>query len=66
MVTGTVCVTKASAGVIPANSAYGFEIVSNLEKHTTDVSIHYTIEHLVPGMKARVRVSAGNRVGFRP
>ena len=66
MVAGTVGITKVSAGVIPANSAYGFEIVSDLNEHTTDGSIHYLIEHLVPGMKVRVRVSAGNQVGFGP
>ncbi|KAL7541113.1 LOW QUALITY PROTEIN: hypothetical protein ACHAXR_012985 [Thalassiosira sp. AJA248-18] len=66
MVAGTVGIAKVSVGTIPANSAYGFEIISDPNELTIDDSIHYIIEHLVPGTAYFVRTSAGNRVGFGP
>ncbi|KAL7554112.1 hypothetical protein ACHAWF_017504 [Thalassiosira exigua] len=66
MVAGTVGISKVATGTIPANAAYGFEIISSPEALMEDGSIPYIIEHLVPGMKVFVRVSAGNQVGFGP
>ncbi|KAL9181119.1 hypothetical protein ACHAXT_009924 [Thalassiosira profunda] len=66
MAAGTVDVAKLSAGTIPSNSAYGFEILSDIHALTVDDTLHYAVEHLVPGMKVFVRISAGNQVGFGP
>ena len=68
MVAGTVDISKISTGTIPQAAAYGFEIINDISSLTTtdDGSINYIIEHLVPGMKVFVRVSAGNQVGFGP
>jgi len=67
LVAGTVDITKTTVGIIPTNAAYNYEIVNDINALTTDDGyIHYIIEHLVPGMKVFVRISAGNQVGYGP
>ncbi|KAL7442689.1 hypothetical protein ACHAXH_009869 [Discostella pseudostelligera] len=66
VVAGIVGITKVSAAISPADSAYGFEVLSEIDDHIVDGTIHYFIRHLVPGMKIFVRVSSGNQVGFGP
>ncbi|KAL3797523.1 hypothetical protein HJC23_009887 [Cyclotella cryptica] len=63
---GIIEITRLGVGSLPANAAYGFEIIDNIDKMTPDLALHYSIKHLVPGMALFVRVSAGNRVGFGP
>eukprot|EP00956_Cyclotella_meneghiniana_P022416 scaffold42451_cov66-Cyclotella_meneghiniana.AAC.3 len=63
---GIVDITKLGTGSVPANAAYGFEVVENFDALTPDQSIHYTIKHLVPGMQIFTRVSAANQVGYGP
>ena len=65
-VAGIVEVTQVSAAIIPANSAYGFEVLGDVNDHIVDGTVHYFIRHLVPGMRIFVRVSSGNQVGFGP
>ena len=65
MMIGVVGISKIGNGIIPANSAYGFEIIND-EKFVVDGTMHYIIKHLVPGMRVFVRISARNQVGFGP
>ncbi|KAL7514942.1 hypothetical protein ACHAXN_013076 [Cyclotella atomus] len=62
---GIIDIVKLGAGSLPNNAAYGFEIIDNFDQFSSD-HIHYTIQHLVPGMQIFTRVSAGNQVGFGP
>ena len=66
MMNGVASISKISNGVIPANSAYGFEIIDDVNEFVVDGTMHYIIKHLVPGMKVFVRISARNQVGFGP
>ena len=62
---GVVGISKIGNGIIPANSAYGFEIINDV-KFVVDGTMHYIIKHLDPGMRVFVRISARNQVGFGP
>ena len=66
MVNGDVSISKISDGEMPANSAYGFEIIEYANELVVDGAMHHIIKHLVPGMNMFVRVSSRNQVGFGP
>lgn len=66
MVNGDVSISKISDGEMPANSAYGFEIIEDANYLVVDGAMHHIIKHLVPGMNIFVRVSSCNQVGFGP
>ena len=65
MMNSVIGISKIGNGIIPANSAYGFEIINDV-KFVVDGTMHYIIKHLVPGMRVFVRISARNQVGFGP
>ena len=66
MVNGDVSIVKISDGGMPADSAYGFEVIEDANDLVVDGAMHYIIKHLVPGINIFVRVSSRNQVGFGP
>jgi len=66
MMNGVVGISKISNGDIPADAAYGFEIIDDASEFIVDGTMHYIIKHLVPGMRVFVRISSRNQVGFGP